>query len=264
MTLFALMLVVGAPVDAPPVELDPSGKWQVEYAKSSCIVSRQFGEGEQKTLFGLKPAPYSDRIALLVVRPSPKGRGSWGSAKVRLSGGFVPDHTDYQSVTSSGMRVTTIGVPRTIFDGLAKGETIVIQAGNWVNLELKPTAFDKAKKALEDCESDLLVSWGFDKAAQAAVATPPTGTLQGLVEPDDYPERPLQAGIGGSVGFRLRIETDGRVSECSVLDSSGNADLDKQTCSVVKKRARFLPAIGRDGKPMWSFTFGRITWMVAS
>ena len=257
-----LFLVAVAAADPSPVELVPSGKWQVEYARSSCIVSRTFGEGPSRTLFGLKPAPYGEAVALLIVQPSPKGRGVWGEADVRLSSGFVPEFADYQSVTANGMRVTTIGLPRATFGPLANGDSIAIKAGKWVNVVLKPTAFDKALKALEDCESDLLTTWGFDKAAQAAVATRPKGELRGIVQPDDYPHRPLEAGIGGSVGFQLRIEADGKISECFIVESSANADLDKQTCAVVKKRARFAPAIAKDGKSMWSFTFGRITWMV--
>jgi TonB family protein len=262
--LVAEVAVAAPPADHTPTVLEPSGKWQVEYAKSSCIVSRAFGEGDQKTLFGLKPAPYGEAVALLIVQPSPKGRGVWGKAEVQLSSGFVPEFADYQSVTANGMRVTTIGLPRATFGPLVNGDSIAIQADKWVNVVLKPSAFDKALKALEDCESDLLTSWGFDKAAQTAVATRPKGELRGLIQPDDYPDRPLEAGIGGSVGFRLRIEADGKISECFLVESSGNADLDKQTCAVVRKRARFSPAVGHDGKPLWSFTFGRVTWMVAS
>jgi protein TonB len=70
------------------------------------------------------------------------------------------------------------------------------------------------------------------------------------------------AGIGGTTGVRLRIEPDGKVSECAVIESSGSAGLDKQTCAVSKRRGRYTPAIGHDGKPLWSFTFERITWMV--
>jgi TonB family protein len=264
MTLLAFMLVVAAQPQSLPRELLPSGKWQVEYAKSSCIVSRVFGEGDEKTLFGLKPAPYAENVAMLIATPAPKGGSYWGHADVRLSGGFVPEKSDYQSVTANGMRVTTIGLPRTTFDELAKGESITITAGKWLNVTLKPTAFDKALKALEDCESDLLAYWGFDKTAQAAVATKPKGSIIGLIRPNDYPDRPLRAGIGGTVGFRMKIDADGKVSECTVLESSSNADLDKTTCAVMKKRARFAPAMGHDGKPMWSFTFGRITWMVMS
>jgi TonB family protein len=260
MILVALLL--GAASAAAPAELSPSGKWQVEYAKSSCIVSRAFGEGDQRTLFGLKPAPYSETVPLLIIKQSAPGRSARGEAQVSLSGGFVPEFASYATVTSSGTRVTMINVPRATLDSLANGDSITIKADRWANVTLNPTGFDKVMKAVDACESDLLVSWGFDKAAQAAVATRPKGRLANAFKGDDYPENELMAGIGGTTGVRLRIEPDGKVSECAVIESSGSAGLDKQTCAVSKRRGRYTPAIGHDGKPLWSFTFERITWMV--
>lgn len=249
---------------APPAELLPSGKWQVEYAKSSCIISRQFGQKPNAILFGIKPSPNSDIVSLFVIQSSGKARGIRGVADIRLSSGYTPDSANYWSVTSKGLRVTTIGLPRPALEALAKGDSIAIKAGESVNATLKPTGFDRVLKALEDCESDLLTSWGFDKAAQAAVAKRPQGSFAGVFNADDYPSDALESGLGGSVGFRLRIEQDGKISDCAVIESSGTPSLDKQTCAVVKKRARFSPALGHDGKPIWSFTFGRTVWMTGS
>jgi TonB family protein len=260
MSLLPFLLAAAAPAEPAAVELLPSGKWQVEYAKSSCVISRAFGEKPNQLLFGLKPAPYSDSVAMLIVQPSPKGRGVGGKATIELSGGLVPDHTNYASVTANGMRVTTINLPRVALDSLAKGESISIKADNWVNVALKPKTFDRALKALEDCESDLLTSWGFDKAAQAAVAKRPVGQIFGLIQPDDYPTEALEWGMGGTVGVRMRIEPDGTISECIVLESSGVPVLDKTTCAILKKRGQFTPAQGHDGKPIPAPYFAWISW----
>lgn len=259
MMLSALLLAA-----APPSELLPTGKWLVEYAKSSCIVSRTFGEKPNAILFGMKPSPNSDIVSLFLIQSSAKAREVRGQADVRLSSGYVPDSASYWSSTSKGLRVTNITLPRATLEALAKGDSIAVKAGEWVEATLKPNGFDKALKALQDCESDLLTSWGFDKAAQAKVAKRPQGSLVGLFNGDDYPTEALQWGAGGSVGFRLRIEPDGTISECKVIESSNVPSLDRQTCAVVKKRARFSPAFGHDGKPIWSYTFGRTIWMIGS
>jgi len=260
MILSILLLAAAPPSETPSPELLPSSKWQVEYAKSSCIISRAFGEGPNKTVFGLKPAPYSDFVSMLIVAPSPKTKASGGKAEIKLSGGFEPEHTNIASVTANGMRVTTVNLPRLALDALAKGESIAIKAGGLVNVSLKPTSFDKALKALEDCESDLLTSWGFDKAAQAAVATRPVGQIFGLIQPDDYPEQALESGLGGTVGVRMRIEPNGKIGECVALESSGVPILDKTTCAILMKRGRFTPAMGHDGKPVAAPYFTWITW----
>jgi TonB family protein len=255
---FAAFLLAVAPA-AAPFELAPSGKWQVEYAKSSCIVSRAFGEGAQKLIFALKPAPYSDVVSIIIIQPAAKARGIRGKAEVKLSGGHVPESSDFTSVSANGMRVTTIELSRPALDAFAKGDSIAIRAGDRANVALRPSGFDKVRKAFDECEADLLESWGFSRAAQAAVAQYPKGNLAGLFSADDYPTQAIENHESGSVGIRMRVEPDGTLSECAVIESSGSAALDRTTCAVARKRARYAPALGKDGKPIWSFTFGRVT-----
>jgi len=88
------------------------------------------------------------------------------------------------------------------------------------------------------------------------------GSLQGLFSGDDYPESALDAGVGGTVTVRLTIGSDGRVSGCSVSKSAGNSALDRATCSVITRRARFTPAIGNDGKPTTDTYTQSIVWQV--
>jgi TonB family protein len=249
------------PVGQSAPELQASGKWTMEYAQSSCIISRVFGEGTERTIVAFKPAPYSENVQIVLIKPG-AGRVDRGDASVTFSSGYVPAYAYYSTTAVKGARVTLIDVPRAALDALAKGDTISIAAAKWIRLSIHPAGFDKVITALSDCESDLLSSWGFGKVAQDAVVTRPKGSLREAIKPDDYPESALDAGLGGTVGVRLRVETDGKVTDCLVVEKSGVPDLDKQTCAVAKRRALYTPAIGHDGKPLWSFTFERVTWMV--
>lgn len=262
MIVFAFLLAAAAPAAQPPAELLPSGKWQVEYAKSSCIISRSFGEGDDKVLFTLRPAPSSETVRFWIIKPGPKARGGRGNADVTLSGGFAPEFAEYASVASNGMHVTSIDLPRATLNSLAKGDRISIKAGKWVHLSMRPTGFDKVMTEIDRCESDLLAIWGLDRAAQTAIAVPPKGRLAGVFVANDYPEEALMAGRSGTVGVRLKIEPDGTVSDCTVLESSGTPILDKQTCAVAERRGRYTPAMSHDGRQLWSFTFERITWQM--
>jgi TonB family protein len=262
-------LLAGAPAsaavavpEAEPGALVPLGKWQVEYAKSSCIISRAFGEGEQRILFTLRPAPSSETVRFWIIKPGPGGRGARGNADVSLSGGFIPKFAEYASVTSNGMRVTSIDLPRETLESLAKGDLIAIKASRWVNVSLRLPGFDKVMTEIKKCEADLLTSWGLDAAAQTAIATPPKGRLAPVFVSDDYPEEALDNAISGTVGVRLKVEPDGTVSDCTVLESSGAPVLDRQTCLVAKRRGHYTPAMSREGRPLWSFTFERITWQI--
>lgn len=75
----------------------------------------------------------------------------------------------------------------------------------------------------------------------------------------DYP-RSVRTGIGGRVEFRYTVGVSGRVTDCSVTRSSGNADLDAATCRVVLKRFRYRPATDANGRPFPAVVEGDVDW----
>ena len=79
---------------------------------------------------------------------------------------------------------------------------------------------------------------------------------------DDYPARAQREEREGTTGFRVTIGTDGRVTGCSVTSSSGHADLDEETCKLVTRRARFDPALDRDGNPTTGSYSNRVRWQI--
>ncbi|KHK89420.1 energy transducer TonB [Novosphingobium malaysiense] len=90
----------------------------------------------------------------------------------------------------------------------------------------------------------------------------PTGTMAGWVTTDDYPTRDLRAGHSGTVRFRLAIDASGRVSECTIVQSSGYAGLDDATCRNVSRRARFEPATDAGGNQVAGTYAGTIRWVI--
>lgn len=66
----------------------------------------------------------------------------------------------------------------------------------------------------------------------------------------------------GTTGFRLTVNTEGRVSECAIISSSGHADLDTITCDRVTARAEFYPAQDKQGKPTIGHYSNRIRWQI--
>ena len=76
----------------------------------------------------------------------------------------------------------------------------------------------------------------------------------------EYPSDALEAGAQGFVAYRLDIGPDGRVSHCSILQSSGSAALDAGTCRIVSGRSRFTPARDAEGRPVADTRDGWVTW----
>jgi protein TonB len=79
---------------------------------------------------------------------------------------------------------------------------------------------------------------------------------------NDYPTESLKAGEQGTVEFQVDVGVDGRASNCVVLTSSGFPRLDKATCDVVIRRARFKPATDRDGGPAKRVFKSKMNWVI--
>lgn len=62
---------------------------------------------------------------------------------------------------------------------------------------------------------------------------------------------------GGRIFLRLRVEADGRASQCDVMRSFGNPAADQWTCSLVLSRGVFRPATNGQGSPVAAW-FGYI------
>ena len=79
---------------------------------------------------------------------------------------------------------------------------------------------------------------------------------------DDYPAGALKRREEGTVAFSLLISPKGRIIRCAIKESSGSADLDERTCTIIRARGKFNPATDENGAPAFSEFTGRLTWML--
>jgi len=90
----------------------------------------------------------------------------------------------------------------------------------------------------------------------------PPRWLRGRLRDSDYPRGLGEAGVRGRVGVRYVVETDGRVTNCSVTRSSGSSVLDGTTCALIEQRFRYEPARDRFGRPIRSNLVESYEWLV--
>jgi protein TonB len=90
------------------------------------------------------------------------------------------------------------------------------------------------------------------KNAGPEVARSAKGDVRAIFTADDYPLSSQANGEEGTVQARLTVDTNGRVSRCDIVRSSGHQTLDDTTCNILEKRARFVPARNSDGRPISS------------
>lgn len=90
----------------------------------------------------------------------------------------------------------------------------------------------------------------------------PRGNPGSWATTNDYPSRALREEREGTTGFRVSVGPDGRVTDCSIVSSSGHADLDQATCDNVRRRARFTPAKDGEGQPTTGSYQNRVRWVI--
>ena len=79
---------------------------------------------------------------------------------------------------------------------------------------------------------------------------------------DNYPSAALRKEIEGTVGVRVTVGPDGRVSACSVSSGSGSGDLDSAACDGMTRYARFEPALDAGGSPTSGSFSTRIVYKI--
>lgn len=99
-------------------------------------------------------------------------------------------------------------------------------------------------------------------ASAAVSATPKTDPHTWLGQ-DDYPNSSIASDTEGAVTVSINVDERGEPSSCSVASSSGDNELDNLTCSLLMKRAQFIPAKDKQGQATNSQYSQKVTWRIS-
>lgn len=84
----------------------------------------------------------------------------------------------------------------------------------------------------------------------------------GRITSIDYPPLALRQGAQGETRAAITIDTDGRISNCRIVKSSGYALLDSHTCTLLVQRFTFDPALDAKGHAVASQVVQPISWIM--
>ena len=113
------------------------------------------------------------------------------------------------------------------------------------------------------CCLDFEVKWGGGTAVLRRIyyAHPPLlRNANRLIGSADYPAAAMRAGEAGTVAFDLSFDSDGKPNGCTVVESSGSARLDSETCRLATARAQAIPARNRYGDSVPGTLRQRVIW----
>ncbi|TRD10640.1 energy transducer TonB [Erythrobacter insulae] len=92
------------------------------------------------------------------------------------------------------------------------------------------------------------------------IAASPRGNPGEWVTDNDYRSTWIRREMSGVAGFSVTIDTNGRVSGCTITRSTGHSQLDDATCKLLERRARFNPAKDSNGKPVSGTYRNSVNW----
>ena len=105
------------------------------------------------------------------------------------------------------------------------------------------------------------ISWVLPREPTGAPARP-RANLAFYISNGDYPAAALRHHEQGRVGFELDISSEGRVTNCRIMQSSGSRMLDLVTCQVMLVRARFVPARDAHGRAVPDTVSNSVDWRI--
>ena len=114
--------------------------------------------------------------------------------------------------------------------------------------------------ALQQCMESLISTWGIDLAAHRELSrrAEPTNNPGKWIRSSDYPPSELMMGGQALIKFRLTVDEEGMPIDCDVSGLTDSAAFAEISCSRLKQRARFTPALDAAGKPIRSVYLGSV------
>lgn len=248
------------------------------YNNGSCDLAREFGEGNDKIIVlftRLEPGvtfnlrlfgrPFKSSDAFQNVRFAFGDVPAAHPLRNRLSGtiGATP-FVDLGSLTLAGPRPEGDAANPLItpeFEARVNKMTICPHRGSIYRLRIG--SMRATMQAMRTCTDDMVRSWGYDPAVLATALRPVAaiGDPGSWLGSDDYPSQQLYAGELDVVEFRLDVDETGKATGCATLRRAGDEAFARVTCKLMMRRARFVPALDKDGNPAKSYYINRVNWL---
>ena len=260
-SILTLPFLTSQPVLAAD-ELQPDGKWAVDFGEDHCVAHRAYGSQDGPLRLVLRPSPIGDVMQLEIVDKATNWRAYQEKATLTLTNG-EPLRLLQLRYGTQGFQVRQVNLVREQSGRLAQSTSLGWSAhGQEFRFALGSMA--SLMTTVEDCRLSLAEYWNGTPAKQALLQKPPSlmRPLDKVLSTEDYPWAAFLSRQSGAAGVVALIDENGMMANCSVIEPSGIAVLDAQTCIILSKRAKFTPAIGADGKPTKGIFTQRIRWEI--
>ncbi|MGH6787241.1 MAG: energy transducer TonB [Novosphingobium sp.] len=257
----------------------------MDYGADECRLLRTFGTGQEAITLRLARGGNIGSFDMVIAGPGVPKLPLRVSVTVELEPQGAKQATKGYSLAVPGQTnrfVRWYDSDMGLLDKFGADQLVGISSGDSLAVRLELTQAKAALAALETCYIDLLKSWEIGDAdiarwlvMRGAIADKDTEVLAQRVgapqrkgnpgawaTTNDYPTEALLQELSGTVVALIRIDDAGLPASCHVVASSKVPVLDSQTCSVLMRRARYVPAHDEVGKAIGSILLERIRWVI--
>lgn len=266
--LAAILLLANAQPAAAAPFFEEKGAWEIgPVDAASCAMMMEYG-GDAGTR--LVVMSRTDAVGYGVALSNPR----WSATAdvdydVRYTLGGTAFTGGLSTGYSDGPRKGFVShLPAGFSQQLANGGMLSIYLGETLIDQLPLNDGREALASLQRCTQAL----GSESVAGSASGTGDRTAVTAPTPRDqqDWAARIVSAksansrlrAIESGVSMKIGVTPDGRVDSCSISASSGNAMLDRLTCSEMQRYARYNPARDATGQPIAATTEATIVYQV--
>lgn len=259
------------------VTLEPTSDWTLQAEPDRCRITRDFGEGDNRTTLSLEKGLSGTGFNLVVVGSQvAKPYSDWvrfqfgPDEKVnnrKFVAGKAPNGKPMATIPSATFAPRVEEEYRTFAeDKLDKGrlgaiETLAIKLVAAAPFELKIGAMDLQMIALSRCMDERRAEFAVEHAAYASHAQP-TGNPGTWITSADYSLDLFRSAVGAPIEFSLSVDDQGTPNFCEIKPSTRPQRTDETPCAILLQRARFSPALNKAGEPVPDIWSSRIRFQV--
>lgn len=274
----------GAIPSSTAKELTPSSKWWLNYADNSCVIIRNFGEGDDLIAMRLTRSAPGSGVSMTLAGNALKSSEAILDLPLAFEDG-TPGTQPPMVVANTGkaaetplLALSTVRLDNAHGSGYPKDSdppdvtpereaavsSLIFRAPdrNWYRL--KTGSMKSIMAALRTCTDKVVESWGYSPAEQRALSRPatPTENPRRWLGSFDYPQSMLNSGSMAIVESRLDIDETGQVAGCHINSATLPQKASDTTCKLLSKRAKFLPALDASGKAVKSYYLNTVRWVI--
>lgn len=287
--LASAAVFVSGPAAAQEVPVyEPSSPWHLNYADDSCRIARTFGEGDDKTILMMDRFGPGDRFDLIIaglaiehmgVRKTDRGfKMQFGPVEpLQEMNPYLGALEGYGDALFDNASLTPTpedfafenGDPAQLSYSIsaereAATEWIGIRSKRSPGFKLATGPMGEILNAMRQCTAELMTHWGIDVVRHETLsrAAYPKNDPGDWITTSDYPSSAVRRNHQGAIAFRLSVDAEGKPTQCHIQGASEPAEFNDLVCSLLRKRARFDPALDANGEAMPSFFRGKVMFLL--